>query len=89
MKSIKHSVEINNFSVPNYVTVKAKPKSRQDGWHQPQSILLSELDDETLYELCKKFTEDVFSKAGKELVRFDKHGRVEIVVDGEVIAAQG
>lgn len=82
-------LEINPFDVPKSVSLKLPVGKRQDGFAKPTSIHLSELDDETLHQLCDDFIINVYKIAKKELVRFNKHGRVEVIFDGKIIAEQG
>lgn len=54
-------VEINSFTVPNFVTV-----AKKEGRAAEESIPLSALDSLTLDRLCSDFRNEVFRKAGKE-----------------------
>lgn len=58
-------VELNDFQVPNFVIPVQRVGAKQEGWKPSEGIPLSELDAKTLSELCKKFREAVFAKAGK------------------------
>lgn len=62
---VQLDVEINPFSVPNFVTIVEKPKPRQDGFKPSEGIPLSELDEITLEKMCDEFRASVFKKAGK------------------------
>lgn len=62
---IKTELELNPFSVPNYVTVKMPPGNKQDGFREAPKFHLSELSEETLNALCEQFKKDVFEKAEK------------------------
>lgn len=55
--------ELQPFQVPNYVLTVAKVRPKQDGWVETPKYHLSELSDEVLESLCKKFRDDVFAKA--------------------------
>ena len=65
---MKIKVEINDFKVPNFVTLKHKERPREQGLQQATSFALADLDAETLNDLCQKFKEDVFIKAGKSII---------------------
>lgn len=65
---MKMNVEINDFKVPDFITLKHNVKPREQGFQQMTSIPLSDLDAETLSELCQKFKENVFLKANKPLI---------------------
>ena len=58
-------VKLNGFDVPEYVFPEGKVLPRQAGLVMSQKWGLSELDENTLSELCDKFRADVFAKAGK------------------------
>ena len=58
-------IEIKPFVVPNFVVQILPVGKKDDGWKPSEGIPLSELSSETLYKLCKDFTDDVFQKAGK------------------------
>ena len=62
---IQLEVKINPFDIPAYVTIKAEPRSRQEGFSSEDGIPLSALDSETLEKLCNDFRDGVFRKAGK------------------------
>ena len=61
--SIETKVKLQPFRVPNYVIVDMPPRLRQEGMSEAPKYHLSELDNETLEELCRQFREDVFTKA--------------------------
>lgn len=73
MPFITHRIEILPFPVPTGVTVKQKPGSRQDGLKPVPEIPLSEIDQDTLNELCNDFRAAVFAAAGRR--------RPEVVTD--------
>ena len=58
-------VEINEFSVPNFVTAVQKVGERQDGITLSEGIPLREVDAKALDLLCRNFRKGVFQKAGK------------------------
>lgn len=58
-------LSIKPFTVPNFVVVEEPPASRQQGFKPSEGIPLSELDSETLWEMCEHFRTSVFLKAGK------------------------
>jgi hypothetical protein len=60
----KYALELVPFTVPTYVTVKREPGRREDGFRPPIELKLSELDAETLDELCTEFRKSVFKAAG-------------------------
>lgn len=62
---MKHTIELQPFSVPNFVRPVAKPGLRQDGFVETPAIPLAELDADTLDAMCAEFRKAVFSKAGK------------------------
>lgn len=64
MSNIK--VELRPFSVPNFVIQVMAPGKRQDGFKEAPSYALSELDADTLSEMCDEFRAEIFKKAGKE-----------------------
>ena len=57
--------KIRPFTTPNYVTVEAPPRPRQDGWTTSPTISIADLDADTLSEMCAEFRAAVFAKAGK------------------------
>lgn len=58
--------ELQPFQVPNYVLGKMTPGRRQDGFQAAPHYHLSDLSDDVLESLCKKFRDDVFAKARGE-----------------------
>lgn len=62
---MKHTIELEPFSLPNFVRPTAPIGKRQDGWKETPAIPLSDLSVETLEELCAEFRIGVFKKAGK------------------------
>jgi hypothetical protein len=62
---ITKEIELQPFTVPNFVLAKAEPAPRQNGIMEVQKFHLSELSEETLNALCDEFREQVFKKAGK------------------------
>lgn len=61
MPTIEAKVKLKPFRVPNYVLI--EPNESRDGLAELPKYRLSELDDETLEELCRQFKDDVFAKA--------------------------
>jgi len=57
------NIELNDFTVPNYVSTKQTVGRKDDGWNPSEGIPLSELDRETLTKLCDNFVAAVFKKA--------------------------
>jgi hypothetical protein len=64
--------ELQPFQVPNYVIEVPKVSKRQDGFQETPKHHLSELDGNVLDQLCERFREDVFKKAGKNDPRNEK-----------------
>lgn len=62
---MKHTIELQPFSVPNFVRQAVKPGRRQDGFVVTPAIPLCDLDADTLDAMCRDFREAVFIKAGK------------------------
>lgn len=63
---VQYEVEINPFTVPNFVTTKEQPKGREEGFKPSDGIPLSALDSFTLDKLCEDFKNEVFRKSGKD-----------------------
>lgn len=59
-------VELRPFGVPNFVTQVVLPGKRQEGIKEPRTHALSELDANTLSDMCDDFRLEIFRKAGKE-----------------------
>lgn len=60
-------INLKPFRTPNHVLIERPPRPRQEGINfDSGSIPLSELDVDTLDELCREFRENIFQKAGKE-----------------------
>jgi len=59
-------VELQAFTVPNYVLTVQPPRLRQEGMVETPKLSLSDLDSSTLDRLCKEFRTAVFEKAGKQ-----------------------
>lgn len=66
LKTMKTNIELQPFITPNYVLVKMPARPRQEGFQENPKFALSELEESTLSELCDKFREEIFLKAGKE-----------------------
>ena len=58
-------IELQPFTVPNFVLTVPKAGNRQDGFKEVPKYSLSELSAETLDKLCMDFRSEVFRKAGK------------------------
>jgi len=63
---INIKLDLQPFTVPNYVLVKEKPRPREDGFKEGRKFHLSELDTVTLDKLCNNFRAEVFKKAKKK-----------------------
>jgi len=63
--SLTVSLKIRPFTVPNYVLLELPPVGRQEGFAGNHSLPLSELDADTLDQLCYEFRKAVFQKARK------------------------
>ena len=61
-------IKLKPFTVPNFVLVEEQPKERQEGFSEGRKYALNELDAETLEALCWKFKQEVFTKAGKQML---------------------
>jgi len=59
------TIKLQPFSTPNYVISESRVGTRQEGLIENPKWPLSEVDEDTLSQLCEKFREDVFKKAGK------------------------
>ena len=59
-------VKINNFDVPTEVYQQGQVGLRQNGFVTSPSWKLSELDEDTLSDLCDQFRKDVFKRANKK-----------------------
>ena len=59
-------VDLQPFTVPNFVRAVSKPGRREDGPKELPCYPLSSLDSWTLHKLCCNFRDEVFMKAGKE-----------------------
>lgn len=71
---INVSMEIKDFTVPNFVVPITALGERQDGITFSDGIPLSDLDSETLEQLCTNFRASVFKKAGKPLPKLTFKG---------------
>lgn len=59
----KIELEINEFTVPGFVSAARESDGEQE---HLSGIPLSDLDESTLWRLCQNFTGGVFKKAKKE-----------------------
>ena len=62
---MKHTIELQPFTVPNFVRPVSPVRKREDGIIEMPAIPLSELSTETLENMCTEFRDGVFKKAGK------------------------
>lgn len=62
----KIEVELQPFTVPNFVLTVQDPRPKQDGMQETPKYALSELDAQTLENLCNEFRGNVFTRAGKQ-----------------------
>jgi len=65
---VTKAVELQPFTVPNYVTVKMPPGKREDGFREAPKYALHELDNRTLIRLCDEFKDAVLRKARADRV---------------------
>jgi len=66
---IEIKVKLKPFSLPNYVLIERPTRPRQEGFIEDPKYHLSELDDNTLEELCRDFRDGVFAKARKRMIK--------------------
>ena len=59
------SFPIVPFPVPESVCLRTPPRPRQDGIHPLPLVVLKNLDERTLADLCIEFRKSVFEKAEK------------------------
>lgn len=59
-------IKLKPFSTPNFVIMVTNPTTRQEGFKDAPSFALSEVDKETLEEMCAEFRKEVMRKAGYE-----------------------
>ena len=59
------NIKLRNFTTPSFVTMETLPTLRQDGYREAPSFSISDVDADTLSELCATFRTEVFKKAGK------------------------
>lgn len=62
----KIEIDLKPFKTPNFVLVNEKVGERQDGVGEVRSFPLSELDSDTLEQLCEDFTNEIFKKTKKQ-----------------------
>lgn len=62
---MKIEIKLKKFLVPNFVLLESKPQPRQDGFFiaPDKSFPLSDLNYDTLDELCTTFRREAFEKA--------------------------
>lgn len=63
--SIKTSVKLKPFLVPNFVSVEAKPGRKGDGVQPLPTIPVADLDSEALDGLAQAWLTELYEKAGK------------------------
>ena len=56
-------IKLVPFRVPSYVIIERPVRPRQDGYLEVPRFHISELDDDTLTQLCDEFKSNVFKKA--------------------------
>lgn len=59
------SLKLRPFIVPNFVSVEALPKQRQDGVSFPCTFPLCAVGEDELSRMCDEFRAEIFKKAGK------------------------
>ena len=64
---MKHEIELQPFTVPNFVRPVPKIGKREEGFIETPVIPLSDLSNDTLERLCEEFKKSVFEKARKQL----------------------
>lgn len=63
MMKVKIDIELQPFTVPNYVLAKESPQPRENGFQEGRKFHISELNRDTLWRLCEDFRDEVFKKA--------------------------
>jgi hypothetical protein len=63
---MKHTIELQPFTIPNFVRQVMPAGKRQGGFQESPAIHLSELSLETLEAMCAEFRLGVLQKAGKQ-----------------------
>jgi len=58
-------VKLRPLMTPNYAIQEMPAGLKQDGLRELPKFALSELDAETLSDLCDEFRREIFTKAGK------------------------
>ena len=61
MIKLKAELADKNAEIAKLVDMPVKP--RQDGFTEPRGIPLSDIDENTLLEMCEEFTKAVIAKA--------------------------
>ena len=59
------NIELIPIRIPDYIIQKTPPKPRSEGLTESPKYHLSEVDEQTLSQLCDDFRAGVFAKAGK------------------------
>lgn len=60
------NVKLKSFLTPNFVLQEVLARPRQEGFQECPKYPLSEVDLESLSDLCDQFRKEVFEKAGKQ-----------------------
>jgi hypothetical protein len=69
----KIELKLKDFTVPNYVLVEMLPGRREDGINiDGNKFTLSQVDADSLGQLCDHFRAAIFEKAGKQDPRTGK-----------------
>jgi hypothetical protein len=58
-------VDLNPWMTPNFVTGKVSPRARQEGMTEGPKWHISDVDADTLSQMCDDFRAEIFKKAGK------------------------
>lgn len=61
--TVTTKVKLQPIKTPNFVFAEEPPRSRSEGFKEGAKFHISELDDDTLDELCRQFKDDLFAKA--------------------------
>lgn len=60
-----HALKLKSWTVPNFATVEALPRHRQEGYNVAQTIPVTELSAEALSALAREWLTELYQKAGK------------------------
>ena len=64
--AVKITVELQPFTLPNFVREKESPRPRQDEFRESRCHALHDLDTSVLANLCDEFRAGIFAKAMKK-----------------------